>query len=455
PERFPGIPRIALTATAGSATRKEIIRCLKLEKATIFIASFDRPNIHYTIQKKTAKAQNLLALKQFIVTNHDKKTGIVYCLSRKSTQEIATYLKENGLNAHAYHAGMTPERRERVQNRFLKDQNVIIVATIAFGMGIDKPNVRFVCHMDLPKCLESYYQETGRAGRDGLPAQAWMLYGLQDLHVLKHLMNKGQLSPARKRVNEEKLDAMLGICETSLCRREVLLNYFEDPYKGPCENCDTCLTPVKNQINATEAVKKALLCVYQTKQLFDMHHMIYILTGCATGAVQYHNHHTLQSFNAGKDLPENKWYSIFRQLIAHGVLKMEMDGNSKLELTPKALPILEGKKEIWLRQDYTPAPVEKTVPPTKEAKTIIRRSQNSSGQHGQQTLFEDLKLFRSDLAKKRRTRAYKIFPDKTLLQLIEQRPTKLAELEGIYGVGPKKLKKYGKIFLDALAELSQ
>ncbi|MBF0301051.1 MAG: DNA helicase RecQ, partial [Oligoflexia bacterium] len=351
PERFPNIPRIALTATAGPASRKEIISCLKLQNAKIFIASFDRPNICYTIQKKTNKAQDFLSLNTFITSNFPLAAGIVYCLSRKKTEEVAKYLKGQGLLAYAYHAGMKQEERVWVQNTFLKQERVIIVATIAFGMGIDKSNVRFVCHMDLPKCIESYYQETGRAGRDGLPAQAWMLYGLQDLLLLKRMMNKGNISAARKRVNEERLEAILGICEATLCRREVLLNYFEDPYHGPCENCDTCLAPTKRKINATELALMALSCVQETQNSYNTHHMVDVLCGRITSAIQKNNHHQIKSFNIGSNVAEKEWYSLYRQLVAGGILKMPMDGKSRLELTPKAILILERKQEVWLRKD--------------------------------------------------------------------------------------------------------
>jgi len=460
-ERFPKVPRLALTATAGSATRKEIVRCLKLENAGLFVSSFDRPNIHYAIGKKQGKELDFDRLQTFIRSQYENESGIVYCLSRKKTEETAQYLSDCGLDAYAYHAGLSQDERERVQNLFLNRDSIIIVATIAFGMGIDKANVRFVAHMDLPKCLESYYQETGRAGRDGLPAHAWMLYGLQDILLLKRIMNNGKISAARKRVNEEKLDAMLGICETTSCRREVLLNYFEDVYQGPCENCDTCMAPVQRKINATALALKALTCVYETKQKFNTNHMVDVLTGMATTSILKNGHHELKSFNAGQKYSAVKWFSIYRQLIAGGVLKSQMDGSSKLELGPKALAILDGKQEVWLREDirsYAPSTTAKKSIVKKKTLKKVKKNLASEGykafDNSDKTLFENLKIFRKNLAKKKKTRAYKIFPDKTLMAMVKVRPTELHEVEELFGVGPKKLKKYGKIFIDAISDLT-
>ena len=271
-ERFPDVPRMALTATAGEATRTDMIDSLQLGDANIFISSFDRPNIEYIIQKKTKKPENLQALSDFITKYYSKSTGIVYCLSRKKTEEIAKYLRSQGFKAHAYHAGLSLDKREKVQDRFLDKSGTIIVATIAFGMGIDKADVRFVAHMDMPKCLESYYQETGRAGRDGLPAKAWMLYGMQEMVMIKRMMNRGSIGVKRKRLNEQKLDAMLGICEATTCRRVVLLNYFSDKYQGPCHNCDICLGATKRVelIDATAESVLALKVIHETNQKFDI-----------------------------------------------------------------------------------------------------------------------------------------------------------------------------------------
>ena len=359
-----------------------------------------------------------------------------------------------------YHAGLPQKYRDQVLEKFLKEEHTIVVATIAFGMGIDKPNVRFVAHMDLPKCLESYYQETGRAGRDGLPSHAWMLYGLRDRVILKRIANKGAGSAARRRVNEEKLDAILGFCETTKCRREVLLNYFDDSYQGPCENCDTCHAPVTKQINATKLAINALTCVYETKQKHNVHYMIDILTGNHTTLVQKYNHHLIRSFKSGVGYDEALWYSIYRQLIAQGHLKMIMDGCSEIKLTRRAIDVLEGNEEVWLRADYkktiskvSSSAKKRTTTARKTKKTAKNTSEYKAFDGTDQTLFENLKIFRTNLAKKRRTKSFKIFPDKTLMEMVEHHPTELYELEDIYGVGPKKLKKYGKIFLNAMAEL--
>jgi ATP-dependent DNA helicase RecQ len=416
-------------------------------------------NVFYQVKNKDKDNKQILDF----IEKHKNETGIIYRTTRKSVEALYQFLNQKGIKALPYHAGLTQSERIKNQEMFKKDQVNIIVATIAFGMGIDKANVRFVAHMDLPKCLESYYQETGRAGRDGLPAQAWMLYGLADLVLLKYLMGRGKISAARKRVGEEKLDAMLGICETTICRRQVLLNYFNDPYKGPCENCDTCLAPIAEKINATELAIKALKCVYQTEQKYGIHYMVTILTGMANGVVRSKNHHLLESFNVGKDESDGCWYSIYRQLIALGVLKMEMDGTSKIELTSKALPILEGKQEVWLRHDFKKSTPK--VVPTSTKKRVVRKKVRKKRvaasfegyktfDNSDQTLLDNLKTFRKNLAKKRRTKAYKIFPDRTLFEMVESKPSELRDLEELYGVGPKKLKRFGKMFLEALNDFS-
>ena len=436
-KRFPTIPRIALTATAGAATKKEIISCLSLESAPVYISSFDRPNIRYSVSKKGSKIENRDQLLNFIETKHLNDAGIVYCLSRKSTEEVAQFLSANGLKAMPYHAGLTQEYRNSVQDKFINEESIIVVATIAFGMGIDKPDVRFVAHMDLPKCLESYYQETGRAGRDGLPSHAWMLYGLADLVLLKRITNKGLKTAARRRVSDEKLDAILGFCETTKCRREVLLGYFDDPYLGPCENCDTCLAPTAKQINATALAIIALTNVYETKQKYNVQYMV--------------------SRHEGE---QSLWFSVYRQLIAQGHLKMLMDGKSELKLTRRAIKVLDGREEVFLRTDYKktldkihPLIKNKVVKKkkTKKSSTVISK-EFKTADGTELTLFENLKIFRTNLAKTKRTKSYKIFPDKTLLEMAQTKPKDLSELESIFGVGPKKLKKFGKIFIEAILE---
>ena len=438
-KRFPNIPRIALTATAGAATKKEIISCLSLKDAPVYISSFDRPNIRYSVSKKGLKTENRDKLLNFINSEHHNHSGIVYCLSRKSTEELALFLKSKGFKAMPYHAGLSQEYRNIVQEKFINEESIIVVATIAFGMGIDKADVRFVAHMDLPKCLESYYQETGRGGRDGLPTHAWMQYGLADLVLLKRITNKGSTTAARRRVTEEKLDAILGFCETTKCRREVLLGYFDDPYLGPCENCDTCLAPTAKVINATQLAITALRAVYETKQKYNVQYM-----------VRLH-----EDANEGEP---SLWFSVYRQLIAQGHLKMLMDGKSELKLTRRAIKVLEGKEEVFLRADYKKsvekklAPIKKKVvkKKTKTKTSISKEFISSDGT--EQTLFENLKIFRTNLAKTKRTKSYKIFPDKTLMEMAQTKPKDLAELEKLFGVGPKKLKKFGKIFIEAIIE---
>ncbi|MDD4974109.1 MAG: DNA helicase RecQ [Bacteriovorax sp.] len=436
-KRFPNIPRIALTATAGAATKNEIISCLDLVNAPVYISSFDRPNIRYSVSKKCSKAENRDQLLAFIKSEHLSDAGIVYCLSRKSTEEVALFLKSAGLKAMPYHAGLTQEYRNSVQEKFINEESIIVVATIAFGMGIDKPDVRFVAHMDLPKCLESYYQETGRAGRDGLPSHAWMLYGLADLVLLKRITNKGLKTAARRRVSDEKLDAILGFCETTKCRREVLLGYFDDPYLGPCENCDTCLAPTARQINATQLAITALRAVYETNQKYNVQYMV--------------NRH---------EGDQALWFSVYRQLIALGHLKMLMDGKSELKLTLRAIKVLEGREEVFLRADYKKT-LEQIFPlikkkivkkKTKKKSTPSIAKEFKTADGTELTLFENLKIFRTNLAKTKRTKSYKIFPDKTLLEMAQTKPKDLSEFESLFGVGPKKLKKFGKIFIEAILE---
>jgi len=441
-ERFPNIPRMALTATAGEATRKDMLQSLGMEAAEVFVSNFDRPNIQYLIQKKSTKDENYKKLTNFINDNFSGSTGIVYCLSRKKTEATAKYLRKQKMKAYAYHAGLSLNEREEIQNKFLENTGVIIVATIAFGMGIDKADVRFVAHMDMPKCLESYYQETGRAGRDGLAAMAWMLFGKQEVVTIKRMMNKGRIGVRRQRVNNQKLDAMIGMCEATTCRRQVLLNYFNDDYKAPCHNCDICHDSVEGKINATKDAIKVLRCVHESKKKFELESMLREF-----------------STDTSSQISDDQWRSIFRQLIAQGILKMKMDGTSKIELTAKALPILKGEEEIWLRSDFRKSsPKKKATKKVTKRKTKTKRSYKPAKEHtfesnNQKAVFEYLKEIRKSIAKTRRTKPYRVFPDKTLLEMASIRPSQMSELESIYGVGPKKLKRYGKIFLEAISEI--
>ncbi|WP_205570974.1 DNA helicase RecQ [Halobacteriovorax sp. BALOs_7] len=464
-KKFPDVPRMALTATAGEATRGEIIRCLNLHGAGIFISSFDRPNITYAVNKKTTKEKDFYKLEEFISENLDGQSGIVYCLSRRGVEECADKLVKAGFKAYAYHAGMSAPYREKVQEKFINDSNVIVVATIAFGMGIDKANVRFVAHMDMPKCLESYYQETGRAGRDGLPSKVLMFYGLRDLVLLKRIATKGVSSAARRRVTEEKLDAILGFSEATTCRREVLLNYFNDPYIGPCGNCDICLNDQTKhkRINATELAKAVLTCVYETDQRYNVHYIVDVLKGNISGVIQKNGHHHITSFSYASNEDEGFLYSLCRQLIAQGHLKMIMDGTSQIKLTQSAIEVIEGRKEVFIRADFKKgAPAAKVKAAKKAAKATKKKTTKKKTTRKKsaatykpndgtdKTLYENLRVLRSKLAKQKRTQAFKIFPDKTLMEMAAQRPQTLTDLEDIYGVGPKKLKRFGKIFLEAV-----
>lgn len=470
---FGHIPRVALTATAGPSTRSEMLKSLKLEKAKLYISSFDRPNIHYQVAKKGPKENNIQNLIQFIHENHADECGIVYCLSRKNTEEISDRLNKAGFHAYAYHAGMGDRYRDKVQNLFKTEKSIIIVATIAFGMGIDRADVRFVCHMDLPKSLESYYQETGRAGRDGLPSEAWMLYGLRDLVLLRKMSQRSTKSAQVRRANDEKLDAILGFCETTMCRREVLLNYFNDSYKGPCENCDTCLSPTTKKIDASEEAIIALTAVYETGQKFNVHYLIEILQGIVTVQARKNDHLKLKSFEKGKQHKEDFWFSLYRQLIAFGILKMEMNGSSMLELTSRAIDVIEGRLKVWMRTDYkkTTTAEKKFTSKASSSENVKKQTKKKSKATSKkktvklfhykefdgsdETIFENLKTFRSELARKKRTKSFKIFPDRTLREIVENRPVEIADMEILYGVGPKKLKKYGSLFLEAYKNFCQ
>lgn len=464
-ELFPNVPKLALTATAGVTTREDIMASLNLYDPRVFISSFDRPNISYRIEKKSKKEENYQRLLKFINEAHSGESGIVYCLSRKKTEDTAKFLKNHGVKAYAYHAGMSAGKREKIQERFINKPGIVVVATIAFGMGIDKPDVRFVAHMDLPKSMESYYQETGRAGRDGLPSEAFMLYGMQEVVMIKKMMNRGRTAAVIKRSNEQKLDAMVGFAESTTCRRVVLLNYFNDHYNGPCHNCDICLDPTTKLVNVTKEAIWALQAVHEAKDSkglgFDIHYMINVLTGVADGIIQGNNHHSLGVFAIGADVKPEVWYSIFRQLISAGMIKMKMDGTSRLSLTSKALPVVRGDQEVFLRPNISttsnirPKKVtqKKTQKKTKKKKT--KRTYLKKEYTGPEpALFETLRELRSKLAKQSRTKPFKIFPDRTLEELIEYKPQTIEDMQGIYGVGPKRLKKYGQILIDAINEFN-
>jgi ATP-dependent DNA helicase RecQ len=438
-ERFPAVPRIALTATADAPTRRDIQRQLGLEDARVFVAGFDRPNITYrVVPKADSKAQ----LASFIAA-HPGDAGIVYCMTRRKVEETAAWLAARGVAALPYHAGLDAGTRAANQSRFLDEEGLVMVATIAFGMGIDKSNVRFVAHLDLPKSLEAYYQETGRAGRDGLPATAWMSYGLADVVLLRQLLESSASDDERKQVERAKLSAMLGYCETARCRRQVLLNYFSEDLPEPCGNCDTCLEPVATW-DATTAAQKALSAVYRTGQRFGTEHLIDVLRGTATEKIARHGHDRLKTYGVGNDLAKPEWQSVFRQLIAHGYLGVDSEGHGGLFLTDAARAVLKGERTVELRHD-------KSAPARSG-----RRAKSTPGEVAlvghDEALFHALKALRLELARAQGMPPYVIFHDSTLRAIVERRPRDLATLAEIPGVGRSKLERYGAQFLEVVRD---
>ena len=439
-ERFPHVPRIALTATADARTRAEIVERLALEDASHYISGFDRPNIQYRITQKRNARQQLL---QFLRREHADDAGIVYCRTRKSVESVAAWLQGQGFSALPYHAGLPAEVRQRHQQRFLREDGVIVVATIAFGLGIDKPDVRFVAHLDLPQSVESYYQETGRAGRDGQPATAWMAYGLQDVANMRQLLMGSSGFPEHVRVKLQKLDALLGLCEITTCRRHALLRYFGEHSPDHCGNCDTCLAPVETW-DGTTAAQKALSCVFRTGQRFGVNHLIDVLRGKETEKVQQHGHGRLSTFGIGTELDDTQWRSVFRQLVARGYLQVDVAGYGALQLTVRSRPLLRGEESISLRRDLPEAAAPR---PRRER---LERQLSA----GDQALFEALRQCRLSIAQEQDVPAYVIFHDATLMDMARYRPLEAAQLLGINGVGRRKLERYGAAFLDVIREFA-
>ena len=439
-ERWPTVPRIALTATATEATRKEIAHRLNLEEARHFVSSFDRPNIQYRIVSKNRPEQQLLELLQ---TEHKGDAGIVYCLSRASTERTAQFLVQNGIEALPYHAGLDARTRATNQSRFLREDGMVVVATIAFGMGIDKPDVRFVAHLDLPKSVEGYYQETGRAGRDGLPSTAWLAYGLQDVVQQRKMIATSEGDDAHRRRLGVHLDAMLALCETVECRRAQLLNYFGEEEAPKCGNCDTCVTPPESW-DGTIPAQKVLSTVYrldrERRQKFGVGHVVDILLGRQTAKIQQFNHETLTVFGIGTDLAEPVWRGVVRQLLAQGLLSVEGD-HGTLILTEASGEVLSRQREVRLRQEP-----KRAAKPTKTKQTPQQELTEES-----KPIFEKLRTWRGATAKEQGVPAYVIFHDATLRQIATDCPTTLAELGKISGVGENKLAKYGQQILDTLA----
>ena len=439
-ERFPNVPRIALTATADTPTRAEIIERLQLEQAQQFVSSFDRPNIRYRVAlKDNARKQ----LQTFLETEHPDDAGIVYCLSRKKVEETAAWLKEQGWDALPYHAGLDAAVRSKNQKKFLREEGVIMVATVAFGMGIDKPNVRFVAHLDLPKSMEGYYQETGRAGRDGLPANAWMAYGLGDVVSMRQMLLSGDSPEERKRVELQKLDALLGFCESTECRHQTILRYFGEAHPGDCGQCDNCLSPVDTW-DATQAAQMALSCVYRTGQRFGVAHLIDVLLGKVTPKVEQFNHQQLSTFGIGKELAQQQWSSAYRQLVAAGFISVDMEAYGGLKLTETSRPVLRGEQEVWLRRDAEPA--KRT---SSKAERSSRLREAFAGANDD-PLWQALKAKRMELAREQGVPPYVIFHDSTLLEMLNRKPQSLTDMGLISGVGQSKLAKYGDDFLQVL-----
>ena len=431
--RFPHVPRVALTATADARTQQEIIDRLGLAQAAQFVVGFDRPNIQYRIGLKNNPRQQLL---RFLKEEHPQDAGIVYCLSRKKTEETAQWLIEQGFDALPYHAGLSAELRAAHQARFLRDENVIVVATIAFGMGIDKPDVRFVVHLDLPKTVESYYQETGRAGRDGAPATAWMIYGLQDVIKLRQMMQSSQGSEQHKRLEQHRLNAMLGLCEITSCRRQSLLQYFGDDYPQPCGNCDSCLDPAKTW-DATEACRMALSAVARTGERFGVNHLIDVLRGKETDKMWQFEHHLLPTFGVGTALDNNQWRSVFRQLVGRSYLSVDLEGYGALKLQEQCRPLLRGEVSIALRVD-------------QKQKVVKRQTKTPLPEEVDVGLWEALRECRREQAEEQGVPPYVIFHDSTLIEMCTRLPQTRDEFANLTGVGERKLLKYGDAFLTAI-----
>ena len=432
-ERFPQIPRIALTATADEPTRNEIIQRLDLSQAERFIASFDRPNICYRITQSTGNARD--SLLRFILNEHENEAGIVYCLSRNKVEQTAEWLNSKGLTALPYHAGLPAKTRQKHQQRFLMEDGVIIVATIAFGMGIDKPDVRFVAHLNMPKSIEAYYQETGRAGRDGLPSDAWMMYGLQDVIKLRQMMDSSEADEQHKRIEQHKLQSMLGFCELTTCRRQGLLRYFGEVLERPCGNCDTCLTPVETW-DATVAAQKALSAVHRTGQRFGVNYLIDVLRGSENERLKYFGHDKLSVYGIGADLDKQQWRSIFRQLIAHNLLSVDIEGHGNLRLTEACRPVLRGEQTLMLRKD------SKQVKAARKGRKTFDTSKAKDSQ-----LWEALRTCRKQLADQNNVPPYVIFHDATLAEMVERQPQNREQFSRVSGVGDSKLEKYADDFL--------
>ncbi|MGJ8668102.1 MAG: DNA helicase RecQ [Oceanococcus sp.] len=439
-ELFPHTPRMALTATADEPTREEISQRLGLDDAAHFIGGFDRPNIRYNITEKRSGREQIL---RFIRNDHAGQAGIVYCLSRNGVNKLAEWLNEQGVRALPYHAGLSSESRAFNQQRFLKEDNLVMIATVAFGMGIDKPDIRFVAHLDMPSSIESYYQETGRAGRDGAPANTLMLYGLQDMVRRRQMLETGDTPEQRLMLERRKLDALLGLCEVTSCRRQTLLRYFDDDMPKRCGNCDNCLQPPAT-FDATVAAQKALSAVFRTGQRFGVAHLVEVLRGEDSEKVVRFEHHLLPTFGCGQEFNKTQWSGIFRQLVAMGYLEVDLSGYGGLHLGPPSREILKGQKQLQLREPSSGK--KKAAKSSAAARLVSDEDQN---------LFERLRLWRKDVAEEQGVPPYVIFHDATLAGVAAGRPESIEQLQSIPGIGAKKLDAYGYEVLTLVREASE
>ena len=435
--QYPTVPRVAMTATADDVTRREILRKLELTEARQFISSFDRPNICYRVRlKDNGKRQ----LRGFIRDEHAGETGIVYCRTRRRVEEVALWLEEQGVNAVAYHAGLAPEKRLTAQKRFAREEGIVVVATIAFGLGIDRPDVRFVAHFDIPMSMEAYYQETGRAGRDGEPADAWMIYSLGDVVAARQMLMRSEGDETFKLIQQRKLDALLGYCETMACRRQVLLRYFGEVREEACGNCGTCRSGGADAWDGTVAAQKALSAVYRTGQRFGAQYLIKVLLGQEDERMQRFGHDRIKTFGVGGELTAKEWRSVFRQLIALGFLTVEMDRRAGFVLTDKSWPVLRGEQDVQFRKDAAPKKSKREKRPEMDLDPTAS------------DLWEHLRKLRHEIAQDQEVPAYVIFHDKTLKAMAVQRPTTRADLLQVSGVGETKADRYGDQFITAITD---